>query len=144
MSLSLPDVRRAPLVLAAVAGLLLTTGAAPARRHVAPPGDLVASPSFVNLGSVTAGTNTEVDVTITNNTSQAVLLTDVTFNTVNAQGLAQIDITVPANGSAQATVFMGPASTGPAVMRVRWKGGPASTNWVTIAANGTSPHHDPS
>jgi hypothetical protein len=29
------------------------------------PGDLVASPSFVNLGNVGAGINTEVDITIT-------------------------------------------------------------------------------
>jgi hypothetical protein len=137
MSLSLPDVRRVPLVLAVVAGLLSTSGAAPARRHVAAPGDLVASPSLSILGNVTAGINTEVDVTITNTTNQAVLLTDVVFNTVNAQGLAQVNITVPANGSAQAVVFMGPAGTGPAVMRVRWRGGSESTNWVTITANGT-------
>lgn len=137
MSLSLPGVRRVPLVLAAVVGLLSTTGAAPAHRYLASPGDLVASPSFVNLGSVSAGTNTEVDITITNNTSQSVLLTDVQFVTVNAQGLAQINITVPANGSAQAVVFMGPVSTGPAVMRVRWRGGREFTNWVTIAAIGT-------
>jgi hypothetical protein len=136
MSPSLPALRRFPFAFAAVAGLLLTTGAAPA-RHVMAPGDLVASPSFVNLGDVGAGINTEVDITITNNTSQAVVLTDVTFNTVNAQGLAQININVPANGSAQAVVFMGPVSTGPAVMRVRWRGGRESTNWVTIVANGT-------
>jgi len=136
MALSLPAVRRIPLALATVVGLLLTTGSASA-RHVKMPGDLVASPSFVNLGNVGAGINTEVDITITNNTSQAVVLTDVTFNTVNAQGLAQVDVSVPANGTAQAKVFMGPASTGVAVMRVRWRGGSESTNWVTIAANGT-------
>lgn len=137
MSLSLPDVRRVPLVLAAVAGLLLTTGAAPARKNVIASADLVASPSFVNLGSVPAGINTEVDFTITNNTSQAVFLDDVTFKTANAQGLANINITVPANGSVQAVAFMGPVSTGPAVMRIRWRGGSKSTNWVTIVANGT-------
>ena len=136
MSLSLAGVRRVPLVLAAVAGLMLTTGAAPVITHVSAPGDLVASPSFVNLGSVSAGINTEVDITITNTTSQDILLTDLNFNTVNAQGLAQIDITVPANGTAQAQVFMGPVNTGPAVMRVRWRGGSESTNWVTITANG--------
>jgi hypothetical protein len=136
MSSSLRALRRLPFAFAAVAGLLLTTGAAPV-RHAMPPGDLVASPAFVNLGDVGAGINTEVDVTITNNTNQAVTLTDVTFNTVNAQGLAQIDITVPANGSAQAAVFMGPVSTGLAVMRVRWRGGSQSTNWVAITANGT-------
>jgi hypothetical protein len=136
MSPSLRALRRLPFAFVAVTGLVLTTGAAPA-RHVMPPGDLVASPSFVNLGNVGAGINTEVDITITNNTSQAVVLTDVTFNIVNAQGLAQINITVPANGSAQAVVFMGPVSTGPAVMRVRWRAGPQSTNWVAIAANGT-------
>ena len=137
MSLSLPGVRRVPLVLAAVAGLMLTTGAAPARTHVAAPGDLVASPSLINLGNVSAGINTEVDITITNSTSQDILLTNVNFNIVNAQGLAAIDINVPANGTAQAQVFMGPVNTGPAVMRVRWRGGSESTNWVTIAANGT-------
>lgn len=137
MSLSLPGVRRVPLVLAAVAGLMLTTGAAPVRTHVPAPGDVVASPSFVNLGSVSAGINTEVDVTITNTTSQDILLTDVNFIIVNAQGLAQTNITVPANGTAQAKVFMGPVNTGPAVMRVRWRGGSESTNWVTITANGT-------
>jgi len=136
MSLSLPDVRRGRLVLAATVGILLTTGASPARNIAKAPGDLVATPSFVNLGDVGAGINTEVDVTITNNTSQALELTNVTFNTVNAQGLAQINITVPANGSAQAVVFMGPASTGPAVMRVRWRAGSEATNWVTIVANG--------
>jgi len=136
MSPSLRALRRLPFAFAAVAGLLLTTGAVPV-RHMMPPGDLVASPSFVNLGGVTAGINTEVDITITNNTSQPVVLTDVTFNIVNAQGLAQINVTVPANGSAQATVFMGPVSTGPAVMRVRWRAGPESTNWVAITANGT-------
>src|SRR6188508_383907 len=106
MALSLPAVRRIPLALATVVGLLLTTGFASA-RHVKMPGDLVASPSFVNLGNVGAGINT------------------------------QVDVSVPANGTAQAKVFMGPASTGVAVMRVRWRGGSESTNWVTIAANGT-------
>lgn len=136
MSLSLPGVRRVPLVLAAVAGVMLTTGAAPVRTHVRAPGDVVASPSFVNVGNVSAGINTEVDITITNTTSQDILLTDVKFNTINAQGLAQINITVPANGTAQAQVFMGPVSTGLAIMRVRWRGGSESTNWVTITANG--------
>ena len=70
MALSLPAVRRIPLALATVVGLLLTTGFASA-RHVKMPGDLVASPSFVNLGNVGAGINTEVDITITNNTSTA-------------------------------------------------------------------------
>lgn len=96
----------------------------------------VASPSFVTLGDVSAGINTEVDITITNTTSQDILLTDVHFTVVNAQGLAQTNITVPANGTAQAQVFMGPVSTGPAVMRVRWRGGSESTNWVTITASG--------
>ena len=103
MSLSLPDVRRVPLVLAAVAGLLLTTGAAPARTHVVASANLVASPSFVDLGSVPAGTNTEVDYTITNNTDQDIVVTDVTFKTANAQGLANNSFTVPANGSVQAS-----------------------------------------
>jgi hypothetical protein len=116
---------------------MLTTGAAPVRTHVRAPGDLVASPSLFNVGNVSAGINTEVDITITNTTSQDILLTNVNFIIVNAQGLAQVGITVPANGTAQAAVFMGPVNTGPAVMRVRWRGGSESTNWVTITANGT-------
>ncbi len=137
MSLSLPGVRRVRLALAVVAGLMLTTGAAHVRAHVPPPGDLVASPSLVNLGNVSAGINTEVDITIANTTSQDILLTDVNFNIVNAQGLAQVNISVPANSTALAKVYMGPVNAGPAVMRVRWRGGSESTNWVTITANGT-------
>jgi len=137
MSLPLPGVRRIPLVLATVVGLLLTTGAAPATSRAAKPGDLVASPGFVSLGTLPAGTEGQVDVTLTNNTDQDINISDVNFNVVNAFGLASVLFTVPAHGSAQATVFMGPSTVGPAVMRVRWRGGSESSNWVTITATGT-------
>ena len=137
MSLPLPGVRRIPLVVATVVGLLLTTGAAPVKSRAAAPGDLVASPAFSSLGALPAGTEGEVDVTLTNNTNTDITVTDVNFNVVNAFGLATINFTVPAHGTAQATVFMGPSSVGPAVMRVRWRGGSESSNWVIITATGT-------
>ena len=137
MSLPLPGKRRIPLVLATVVGLLLTTGATPAKSRAAAPGDLVASPAFVSLGALTAGTEGTVAVTLTNNTNQDINITDVNFNVVNAFGLARVLFTVPAHGSAQATVFMGPSTVGPAVMRVRWRGGSESSNWVIITAIGT-------
>jgi hypothetical protein len=137
MSLPLPAVRRIPLVLATVVGLLLTTGATPAKSRAAAPGDLVASPAFVALGALTAGTEGTVDVTLTNNTNKDINISDVIFNVHNAFGLASVLFTVPAHGSAQATVFIGPSTVGPAVMRVRWRGGPESSNWVVITAIGT-------
>jgi len=138
MSLPLPSVKRIPLALATVVGLLLTTGAAPAKSRAAAPGDLVASPAFVSLGALPAGTEGgEVDVTLTNTTDQDIYITDVNFNVVNAFGLAQVGFTVPAHGSAQAKVFMGPSTVGPAVMRVRWRGGSESSNCVIITATGT-------
>jgi hypothetical protein len=123
--------------LATVVGLLLTTGAVPAKSRSAAPGDLVASPAFVSLGSLPVGTEGEVDFTLTNNTDQDIFVSNITFNVVNAFGLAEIDINVPAHGTAQATVFMGPSSVGPAVMRVRWRGGSESSNWAIITATGT-------
>jgi hypothetical protein len=137
MSLPLPAVRRIPLVLATVVGLLLTTGATPAKSRAAAPGDLVASPAFVALGALTAGTEGQVDVTLTNNTNKDINISDVIFNVHNAFGLASVLFTVPAHGSAQATVFMGPSTVGLAVMRVRWHGGSESSNWVLITATGT-------
>ena len=137
MSLPLPGKRRIPLVLATVVGLLLSTGATPAKSRAAAPGDLVASPAFVALGAIAAGTEGEVDVTLTNNTNKDINISDVNFNVVNAFGLATVLFTVPAHGSAQATVFMGPSTVGPAVMRVRWRGGSESSNWVVITAIGT-------
>jgi hypothetical protein len=101
------------------------------------PGDLVATPAFVNLGALPAGTEGEVDVTLTNNTDSDIFISDLNFNVVNAFGLASVLFNVPAHGTAQATVFMGPSTTGPAVMRVRWRGGAESSNWVTITATGT-------
>ena len=137
MSVPLRSVKRLPLAVATVVALVVTTGASPARTRVAAPGDLVATPSFVNLGSLPAGTEGEVDVTLSNTTSQDILVTDVNFHTVNSFGLATIDVNVPAGGTAVVQVFMGPSTTGPAVMRVRWRGGSESSNWVTITAIGT-------
>jgi len=137
MSLPLPAVSHVRLVVAAVVGLLITTAAAPTKSRAAMPGDIVASPSFVDLGALQTGTEGEVDVTLTNNTYQDIVATNVNFVVVNSFGLAGVDITVPAGGTAQVSVFMGPSTTGPAVMRVRWRGGSESSNWVTITATGT-------
>lgn len=137
MSVPLRSARRIPLILATLVGLFVTSAAAPHVTHAAGPGDLVATPSFVNLGNLPAATEGEVDVTLSNTTSQDILVTDVTFNTVNSFGLATIDINVPAGGSAVVQVFMGPSTAGPAIMRVRWRGVSESSNWVTITATGT-------
>jgi hypothetical protein len=107
----------------------------------AKPGDLAATPALVNLGPLPAGTEGTATFTLTNNTSQTFTSFNVDFVTINSSGLAQTSCPgfapLGPDQSCTMQVFMGPVNVGPAVMRVRWRSGSASSNWVFITATGT-------
>lgn len=101
----------------------------------------MATPTFVNLGALLAGTEDQTTITLTNNTSQTFTSFNVDFNTVNSPGLAQSacagNVPLAPGESCAMEVFMGPVKVGPAAMRVRWALGLSSSNWVLILATGT-------
>jgi hypothetical protein len=129
--------RRPVLGAVALAVALLIPGA----PVYAKPGDLSATPTFVNLGPIPAGTEGETAIELTNNTSLTFTILDVDFVTVNSFGLAQSgcagNVPLGPGQTCSMTVFMGPVSVGPAAMRVRWRSGSAMSNWVLIVATGT-------
>jgi hypothetical protein len=137
MSLPLSRVNRNHLAVAIVIGLVLFTPSVSAK-----PGDLVASPSFIDLGSLPVGVNGEADFTLTNNTDHTIDISGVNINQVNVSPLSVIatgPCLLPPGGTCTLPVFMGPASVGPAVLRVRWRAGSVASNWVIVAATGVAP-----
>jgi hypothetical protein len=136
MSFPLSRANRVGPTLAVVIGLSLFTTLLSAK-----PGDLVVTPSFVDLGDLLVGQEGEVDFTMTNNTNQTVDLTNetVSFNdvTINSFGLiGSGPCSIPPGGTCTLSVFMGPSGEGPAALRVRWRVSGIASNWVLITANG--------
>jgi hypothetical protein len=131
------NARRSLLAAVALTLALMIPGA----PVYAKPGALSATPTFVNLGPIPSGTEGETAIEVTNNTSLTFTILDVDFVTVNSFGLAQSACTgnVPfgPGQTCSMTVFMGPVHVGPAAMRLRWRSGSASSNWVLIVATGT-------
>jgi hypothetical protein len=137
MSFPLSRANRVGLTLAVVIGLSLFTALLSAK-----PGDLVVTPSFVDLGDIPVGQEgPEIDFTMTNNTNQTVDLTNETVSlnevTINSFGLiGSGPCSIPPGGTCTLPVFMGPSDVGPAALRVRWRVSGIASNWVLITANG--------
>jgi hypothetical protein len=134
MSLPLSRASRIHSALAFVVGLLVFGASLSAK-----PGDLVATPSFVDLGDVVVNQNTEVDFTLTNNSNQTIDVTGVNLVTINVSPGSLVGTgpcTLDPGESCSLSAFMSPADVGQAIMRVRWRAGSVSSNWVIITATG--------
>ena len=135
MSLPLSRASRIHLTLGLTVGLLVFSASPSAK-----PGDLVATPLFVDLGDVVVDQNTEVDFTLTNNSTQTINVTSVDLVTVNVSPLSLVasgPCTLDPGASCSLPAFMSPADVGRAIMRIRWKGS-VTSNWVVITARGVT------
>jgi hypothetical protein len=134
--LPLSRASRIHLTLALAVGLLVFGASLSAK-----PGDLVATPLFVDLGNVVVDQNIEVNFTLTNNSNHTIDVTSVNLVTINVSPRSLVatgPCTLDPGASCTLPAFMSPADVGTAIMRVRWRAGSVSSNWVIIAANGVT------